>query len=288
MNIRLGVVGFGTMGSEIALLGACAGMEVAAHDSFPGALEHGMKRLAKLAKMLARDEKFFGAAQVATDEGREGVLARIHPATRMDGLAECDYVIEAAPEMLELKQAVFSELSKHCRPDALLATNTSSIGISEIAASATHPERVVGMHFFNPPTLMQLIEVVAGLNTGEAAVEAALGLAKALGKTGIRVKETPGFIVNRVLTAMMNEAITLLEEGVASMEDIDDAMRLGAGFPLGPFKLADLVGLDVYTRVCDTIYQELGREKFRPPFTLRQYVRAGRLGRKTKQGFYKY
>ena len=216
------------------------------------------------------------------------MLARIHPATRMDGLAECDYVIEAAPEMLELKQAVFSELSKHCRPDALLATNTSSIGISEIAASATHPERVVGMHFFNPPTLMQLIEVVAGLNTGEAAVEAALGLAKALGKTGIRVKETPGFIVNRVLTAMMNEAITLLEEGVASMEDIDDAMRLGAGFPLGPFKLADLVGLDVYTRVCDTIYQELGREKFRPPFTLRQYVRAGRLGRKTKQGFYKY
>jgi 3-hydroxybutyryl-CoA dehydrogenase len=285
---RLGVVGFGTMGSEIALLGACAGMQVTVHDPLPGAIDSGMKRLAKVARVLSRDERAFGAQALVDDAARAATLQRIGVANDLAGLAGCQCVIEAAPERIELKRHVFGELSSRCTPDALLATNTSGISITEVAFSAVHPERVVGMHFFNPPSAMQLVEVVPGLPTAEEAVARALELAKALGKKGIRVKETPGFIVNRVLTAMMNEAITLLEEGVAGIEDIDEAMRLGAGFPLGPFKLCDLVGLDVYLHTCESIHKELGRDKFRPPFKLAQYVRAGRLGRKTKLGFYKY
>jgi 3-hydroxybutyryl-CoA dehydrogenase len=288
MEGRLGVVGFGTMGSEIALLGACAGLEVVAHDPFPAVVEAGQKRLAKVVRMLARDEKFFAAAAVADDAARAATLARIAIAPELSGLAECDIVIEAAPEKMELKRSIFATLCQSCREDALLCTNTSSISITEVAAAATHPERVVGMHFFNPPTAMQLVEVIPGLPTAEESVARALELARALGKKGIRVKETPGFIVNRVLSAMMNEAITIFEEGVASVEDIDEALKLGAGFPLGAFKLCDLVGLDVYLHACESIHNELGRDKFQPPYTLRQYVRAGRLGRKTKHGFYKY
>jgi 3-hydroxybutyryl-CoA dehydrogenase len=288
MEGRLGVVGFGTMGSEIALLGACAGMPVTAHDPFPAVVEAGMKRLGKVVRMLARDERFFAPAAVADDAARTATLGMITIAPDLAGLADCDIVIEAAPEKMELKRNIFQQLCAHCREDALLATNTSSISITEVAAAATHPERVVGMHFFNPPTAMQLIEVIPGLYTSEAVTLRALELSKALGKKGIRVKETPGFIVNRVLTAMMNEAITVLEEGIASAEDIDEALKLGAGFPLGAFKLCDLVGLDVYLHACESIHNELGRDKFRPPYLLRQYVRAGKLGRKSKQGFYKY
>jgi 3-hydroxybutyryl-CoA dehydrogenase len=288
MDIRLGVVGFGTMGSEIALLGACAGMEVIAYDPFPEVVENAQKRLAKVVKMLARDEKFFAAPAVADEALRAAALARITIAPDLAGLADCDIVIEAVPEKIELKRGIFSELSAHCREDALLCTNTSSVSITEVAAAAAHPQRVVGMHFFNPPVAMQLVEVIPGLPTAEDSVARALELAKALGKKGIRVKETPGFIVNRVLTAMMNEAITLFEEGVATAEDIDEALKLGAGFPLGAFKLCDLVGLDVYLHACESIYSELGRDKFHPPYTLRQYVRAGRLGRKSKHGFFKY
>lgn len=288
MEGRLGVVGFGTMGSEIALLGACAGMPVTAHDPFPAVVEAGLKRLGKVVRMLARDERFFAPATVADDSARAATLAQITIAPDLAGLANCDIVIEAAPEKMELKRNIFQQLCEHCKEDALLATNTSSISITEVAAAATRPERVVGMHFFNPPTAMQLIEVIPGLYTSEAVTLRALELAKALGKKGIRVKETPGFIVNRVLTAMMNEAITVLEEGIASAEDIDEALKLGAGFPLGAFKLCDLVGLDVYLHACESIHNELGRDKFRPPYLLRQYVRAGKLGRKSKQGFYKY
>lgn len=288
MDGRLGVIGFGTMGSEIALLGACAGMDITAYDAIPVALENGLKRLAKVIKMLARDEKFFAAAAITDDAAREAVLGRIKPVTELEAMQDCDYVIEAAPEVAEIKHQIFTSLAQNCRPDTLLATNTSSISISEVAQGIANPGRVVGMHFFNPPSAMQLVEVIPGLATAEESVAKAIELARSLGKKGIRVKETPGFIVNRVLTAMMNEAITLYEEGVASLEDIDDAMRLGANFPLGPFKLCDLVGLDVYNHACETIYRELGRDKFRPPFTLKQHIRAGRLGRKTRHGFYKY
>jgi len=288
MSERLGVAGFGTMGSEIALLGACAGMDVVAYDAFPEVLQANLPRLGKVARMLARDAKFFAAAQIADDAGRAAVLARIKTTSNLAELAGSTAVIEAAPEDPKLKQQIFRSLAEHCGPETMLATNTSSISITEVAGAVDNPARVVGMHFFNPPSAMQLVEVVPGLQTAPETVERGMALAKALGKKGIRVKETPGFIVNRILMAMMNEAITLYEEGVASFEDIDDAMRLGANFPLGPFKLADLVGLDVYTHACEVVYRELGRDKFRPPYTLRQYVRAGRLGRKTRHGFYKY
>jgi 3-hydroxybutyryl-CoA dehydrogenase len=288
MSKRLGIIGFGTMGSEIALLGACAGMDVVAYDAFPEMFEKNLKRLGKVLRMLARDQKFFAAAEIAEDTKREAVLGRISTVTAIKDLAECDAIIEAAPERTELKQQIFKELSEACREHTLFATNTSSISITELAAMATHPERVVGMHFFNPPSAMQLVEVIPGLNTAEETLDAAMDLAVELGKKAIRVKETPGFVVNRVLIAMMNEAITLHEEGIASIEDIDTAMKLGAGMPLGPFKLADLVGLDTIHHACEVIYNELGRDKFRPPFKLTQHLKAGRLGRKTRHGFYKY
>lgn len=288
MNKRLGVIGFGTMGSEIALLGACAGQEVVAYDPYPNMFEASFKRLGKLLRMLARDEKFFAAAAIGDQAGRERVLAAIQTTEDMAPLAGCDAVIEAAPENVELKRELFGKLGELCPEPALLATNTSSISITEVAAAAAAPQRVVGMHFFNPPSAMKLVEVSPGLATAEEAVQRALALAGQLGKKPIRVKETPGFVVNRVLLAMMNEAITLHEEGVASIEDIDEAMKLGAGMPMGPFKLADMVGLDTIHHACEVIYKELGRDKFRPPFALTQHVRAGRFGRKTRHGFYKY
>jgi len=288
MDKRLGVIGFGTMGSEIALLGACAGYQVSAYDAYPSMFEAGLKRLAKLLKMLARDEKFFAAAAVSDEAGRERVLAAVQTSDDLSQLAGCNAVIEAAPENVELKRELFGKLGELCPEPALLATNTSSICITEVAAAAAAPHRVIGMHFFNPPSAMKLVEVIPGLATTEETVGQALALAESLGKRPIRVKETPGFVVNRVLLAMMNEAIALYEEGVASIEDIDEAMKLGAGMPMGPFKLADLVGLDTIHHACEVIYKDLGRDKFRPPFVLTQHVRAGRFGRKTRHGFYKY
>lgn len=285
---RLGVAGFGTMGSEVALLGACAGLDVVVNCRRREQFEAGLKKLGKVLRLLAREPKFFAAAAVADDASREGVIGRIEYAAELDGFALCDCVIESVPEDAEIKRELFAGLSAVVRPDCLLATNTSSISITEIATAATAPERVVGMHFFNPPSMMQLVEVIPGLQTSEETVEAALKLSAKLGKKGIRVRETPGFVVNRVLLAMMNEAICLYEAGTASLEDIDEAMRLGAGFPLGPFKLADLVGLDVYMDTCESIHRELGDPKFLPPVLLKQLVSAGRLGRKTRHGFYKY
>jgi len=288
MDKRLGVIGFGTMGSEIALLGACASWQVVAYDPYPSIFESSLKRLAKVLKLLARDPKFFAGEAIVDETGRDRIIAAIQTTEDLGQLADCEAVIEAAPENVELKRQLFGQLGELCSESALLATNTSSISITEVAAAAAAPQRVVGMHFFNPPSAMKLVEVIPGLATEEAAVKRALDLARQLGKKPILVKETPGFVVNRVLLAMMNEAITLYEEGVASIEDIDEAMKLGAGMPLGPFKLADLVGLDTIHHACEVIHRELGRDKFRPPFALTQHVRAGRFGRKTRHGFYKY
>jgi 3-hydroxybutyryl-CoA dehydrogenase len=285
---QFGVVGFGTMGSEIALLAACAGYTVLAVAQDAERFETLRTRLGKQLRLLARDEKFFAAGAIAEETGREAVLARLTRADDLAALADCTAVIESVPEDVELKQRIFSELGHLCRPDALLATNTSSVSITALAAGTRNPERVVGMHFFNPPLMMGLIEVIPGLQTSEDGVTRALELAARFGKKGIRVKETPGFVVNRILLAMINEAMVLRDEGIASVEDIDEAMKLGAGVPLGPFKLADLVGLDVYLHTCESILRERGDAKFTPPFSLKQLVRAGKLGRKTRHGFYKY
>ncbi len=284
---KLGIVGFGTMGSEIALLGALAGLEVVVASRDPQAVPAGKVRLGKLLRLASRDDKFFAADAVADDAAREATLGRISAGGYGD-FADCDYVVESAPEDLRLKTFIFEQLAAHCRPDCILATNTSSISITELAAATSGPERVVGMHFFNPPMQMMLVEVIPGAQTSEETLQTALDFSARLGKKGIAVAETPGFVVNRVLIAMMNEAIKLLEDGVASMQDIDDAMRLGAGFPLGPFKLADLVGLDVYLHTCESIHQQTGREAFKPSHLLSQLVEDGKLGRKSKEGFYKY
>lgn len=289
MSMRLGVVGFGTMGCEIALLGALAGREVSAYDAFPEVFEMNLKRLGKVLRMLSRDTKFFAAKAIADDNGRQTVLERITTTSELSDFAECSQVIEAAPELVELKRELFSDLSEICAPEVLISSNTSSISITELSSfTKAHPERVVGMHFFNPPTSMKLVEVIPGLVSADSMVDAAVELASELGRTPIRVKETPGFVVNRVLLAMMVEAICLYEGSVASIEDIDTAMKLGAGMPLGPFKLADLVGLDTIHHALEVLYSELGDEKFKPPFALSQHVRADRLGRKTRHGFYKY
>jgi 3-hydroxybutyryl-CoA dehydrogenase len=286
MQVRLGVVGFGTMGSEIALLGALAGWEVMVYDAYPGIIEKNLKRLAKLTRVLARDKKFFAADKIVDPEGQQVVVERISTTTSIAGLNNCTFIIEAAPEELELKENLCSELAENIGDGTILATNTSSISITQIASWCGHPERVVGMHFFNPPSAMQLVEVIPGHETAPDVTSQAMDVAKAMGRRPVQVKETPGFVVNRILLAMMVEAITLYEEGVASIEDIDLAMKLGAGLPMGPFKLADLVGLDTIHHACEVIYEELGRDKFKPPFALTQRVRAGKLGRKTRGGFY--
>jgi 3-hydroxybutyryl-CoA dehydrogenase len=276
------------MGSEIALLGACAGCSVTVYSRSRASFDAGAQRLAKVLRVMARDPKFFAAAALADDSAREATLARLTHAADYALLADCEAVIESVAEDPALKQEIFAALGQACRAGTLLASNTSSISISQLAGATSEPSRVVGMHFFNPPTMMQLVEVIPGIETSEQTVERAVALSMQLGKRPIRVKETPGFVVNRVLVAMMNEAIRLLEEGAASLEDIDEAMKLGAGFPLGPFRLADLVGLDVFEHTCESIYRELGDDKFRPPVLLKQLVAAGRLGRKTRHGFYKY
>lgn len=285
---QLGVVGFGAMGSEIGLLAACAGIDVVAYDGFLTDREKAIKRLVLTLKRMKRDENFFVAAEIAEEAGRDAIIQRISFADGINGLAGCEVVIEAVPEKLEIKQAVFASLAEHVSGETILASNTSSISITGIAASVTNPERVIGLHFFNPPVLMNLVEVIPGLATSNEVVDATCNLGKALGKKAIRVKETPGFVVNRILLALMVEAMVLAQEGISSFEDIDEAMRLGTGMPMGPFKLADFVGLDVVEHSLESIYEERGDDKFRPPFLLKQHVRAGRLGRKTRHGFYKY
>jgi 3-hydroxybutyryl-CoA dehydrogenase len=286
--VQFGVVGFGTMGSEIALLAACADYDVLVVTRDPERFESVKARLSKQLKLLSRDDKFFAAGKLGDDAARQGLMARISRVDDLPALSGCSVVIESAVEDPQVKEGIFAELGRVCPQDALLASNTSSISISALAAATAHPERVVGMHFFNPPVMMGLVEVIPGLQTGEVCTRMALDLAAELGKKGILVKETPGFVVNRILLAMINEAMTLRDEGIATVEDIDEAMKLGAGFPLGPFRLADLVGLDVYMHTCESIYRERGDAKFAPPFSLRQMVRAGYLGRKVRQGFYKY
>jgi len=285
---KFGVIGFGTMGSEIGLLAACAGDNVVVLDRFLDDNDRALKRLAQTLRRQSRNGNFFAGEAIATDDGRDEIISRISFTDTESGLEGCGFIVEAAPEDVKLKHEILSAVAGQVGETAIIASNTSSISITEIASAVSHPDRVVGMHFFNPPVQMDLVEVIPGLSTSEAVLEQAEQMALRLGKKAIRVRETPGFVVNRILLAMMVEAISLAESGISSMEDIDEAMRLGAGWPMGPFRLADLVGLDVIDHACQGIYSELGDPKFKPPVLLRRYVRAGRLGRKTRHGFYKY
>ncbi len=273
------VLGAGTMGHGIAQVLAMHGVQTRLYDIDAAAVARG------LASVTANLEVGVQRGKVTPEVCRE-TLARLVGTTQLaEAVGEVDLVVEAVPEKLELKRAIFAELGEHCGPAVLLASNTSSLPVTALAAATTHPERVVGMHFFNPVHIMKLVEVVETERSSEAAVQAALELARRMGKEPIRVKDVPGFASSRLGIAIGLEAMRMVESGVASPEDIDKAMTLGYGFPMGPLKLTDLVGLDVRLGIAEYLERELG-ERFAPPQLLRDKVRRGELGKKSGQGFY--
>jgi len=279
---RIGVVGAGTMGTGIAQIACLGGYETRLHDPVSEALEQGLERLPEaLAKGVKRElwsEDEAGAAR-----------ARLSPARSVAELAGCDLVIEAAPEDLGLKQGLFATLAAACGPEAILATNTSSLPVTAIAADIPQPERIVGMHFFNPPALMKLVEVVATEHSSEGALEATAAAGRRMGRTPIRAKDRPGFVANRLARPFSLESLRMLEDGVADAATIDRACRLGGGFRMGPFELLDLIGLDVNLSVAQSFYRQGGNpERWRPSAIQGQKVSEGLLGRKSGQGFYTY
>jgi 3-hydroxybutyryl-CoA dehydrogenase len=284
MDIKaIGVLGAGSMGNGIAQVAAQAGYKVVMRDIEDRFVENGLKAIDKfLAKSVEK-------GKMSGDQKKE-ILARIKGTTRMEDLSHVDFVIEAVFEDLELKKSVFKQLDELTRPQVLLTTNTSSMSVTEIAISTKRPDKVAGMHFFNPAPLMKLVEVIRGYDTSTETVSAVMEIAKKLGKEPVEVKkDTPGFIVNRLLMPHFVEAIKMAEEGIASIEDIDKAVKLGLNYPMGPFELMDLTGIDIGLHVIEYLYRELNKEsKWSAPTLLRSMVRAGKLGRKTGGGWYKY
>jgi 3-hydroxybutyryl-CoA dehydrogenase len=280
MNVS--VIGAGTMGNGIAHVFAQHGHEVTLIDVEEARLDGA---LATIAKNLDRQVK----KELLTEAEKEATLARITGGTDLaGGVSEAGLVVEAATENPTVKAELFGQVDEAAPRDAVLATNTSSISITEIAAATTRPRQVIGMHFFNPVPVMKLVEVVRGLETSDATFEAVRDLAEALGKTPVEVNDYPGFVSNRVLMPMINEAVYCVMEGVAEPEAIDTVMRLGMAHPMGPLTLADFIGLDVCLSIMEVLHRELGDSKYRPCPLLRKMVAAGRLGRKSGQGFYAY
>ncbi len=278
---RMAIVGAGQMGSGIAQVAAQAGVEVVLADASPDLAKKGVEKLGKvLAKLVEK-------GKIPADE-REKVLGRIRPAASLDDCAGADLAIEAIVESEAVKRAVFQKLDAMLRPEAILASNTSSISITALAAGTKRPERFIGMHFMNPPPVMQLVEIIRGLQTSDATYEATVALAKRFGKTTVTAKDSPGFIVNRILIPLLNEACFALQEGLASPEDIDTGVKLGLNHPMGPLTLADFIGLDTCLYIAEVLHRELGEDKYRPAPLLRQYVAAGWHGRKAGRGFYRY
>lgn len=278
---KVGVLGSGTMGLGIAQVMAQTGHKVVLWDIKKELSEKAISRIGKIiAKAIEKGQAPQGADAVVT--------GNITPTESYNDLADCDLVIEAVLEKMDIKKAVYKQLDEVCKPECILASNTSSLSITEIAAITKRPEKVIGMHWFNPAQIMALIEVIPALQTSEETVQVVMELSKKIGKKPIKVKEGPGFVVNRILVPGMNEAAFIYQEGLASIKDIDTAMRLGAGWPMGPFTLADMVGIDIGLEVAETLYRETGDPKYRACPVLKQYVRAGWLGRKTGRGFYDY
>jgi 3-hydroxybutyryl-CoA dehydrogenase len=278
---KIGVVGLGAMGAGIAQLGIEAGYEVVGREVADELGERARERIAHFLQRKVDKE------QVAAD-AREEALAKLSLTTELEDLASCDVVIEAIVEELEAKQALFSELEQIVRPDAVLATNTSALSVTEIASSASTPERVVGMHFFNPAPLMPLVEVVQAELSSDEAVENAFELAQSLGKRPILCRDTPGFVVNRILIPLLNDCIRVLDEAHVSPEDLDTALTAGAGWPMGPCTLVDLVGIDVHVHAAEALYAKLREPRMAPPPRLVAMSNAGLLGRKSGRGFYRY
>jgi 3-hydroxybutyryl-CoA dehydrogenase len=278
---RIGVIGAGTMGNGIAQICAVAGLPVVMVDVTDALLARGRDAIAASLDRLVKKDKLEAGR-------RDAALARVRLTTDQAQLADADLVIEAATENLEVKRKILRQVAAVIRPEALLATNTSSISITELAASIPHPERFIGMHFFNPVPVMQLVELIGGMLTDELTRTRAAEFMQVIGKTAIHVKNTPGFAVNRILCPMINEAIFALQEGVASAADIDAGMKLGCGQPIGPLALADLIGLDTLLSVMEVFQRDYGDPKYRPAPLLRELVAAGRLGRKSGRGIFSY
>lgn len=275
---NVGVIGAGTMGQGIANAFATAGYNVTVCDIKIEWAQNGINKIgAKLDKLVSREK--------ITAEKAEGIKANLTAGEYKD-LADCDLIVEAVLEKMEIKKDLFKTLDEICKEDCIFGTNTSSLSVTEIASGIKH--NVIGMHFFNPADRMKLVEVISGENTPVETKEAIIEYSKSLGKTPVEVAEGPGFVVNRILIPMINEACFIYQEGLASVEDIDTAMKLGANHPMGPLALGDLIGLDIVLDVMEVLYTETGDPKYRPCTLLKKMVRAGKLGQKTKQGFYSY
>jgi 3-hydroxybutyryl-CoA dehydrogenase len=279
--VKVGVVGLGTMGAGIAQVAVTAGDDVVGREVELPLAERGRETVARyLGRAVEK-------GRMSADE-RDAALGRLTLTTELSDLADCDLVVEAIVEELDAKRELFAELDRICRPDAVLATNTSALAVSEIAAATERPERVVGMHFFNPAPVLPLVEIVRAERSSDEAVDAAYEWATRAGKKPVRCNDTPGFIVNRILIPLLNDCVRVLDEAGVAPEDMDAAMTNGAGWPMGPCALVDLVGIDVHIHASEALHGALGEERMAPPDRLRELAAEGRLGRKSGRGFYDY
>ncbi len=278
---KIVVIGGGTMGLDIAQVFAKKGFDVVVRDINDDIIKASEARLNKgLDKLVAKGKM--------DEAGKAAITGKIAFTTDLSAAADADLVIEAAVENLDIKKSIFSELDKLCKPETILASNTSSISITAIAAATKRADKFIGMHFFNPATVMKLVEVIRGANTSQETFDAIYALSQEIGKDPVEVAEAPGFVVNKILIPMINEAADLVYTGVATADDVDKAMKLGANHPMGPLALGDLVGLDVCLAIMDTLYNETHDSKYRASLLMRKLVRAGHLGRKTGKGFFDY
>ena len=278
---NIGIVGAGTMGSGISQVAALTGYDIVMQDVSDEATSRGLGTIDKSLQRLVDREKI-------TADAKDAAIRKIRTTTNLSDLADCDLVIEAATENMDLKLDLFEEIDKVSRPETIIASNTSSLSLTKLASVSNRPDKVIGMHFFNPVPMMALVEIIRALQTSDDTFTRVDELTRELGKTPVSVKDSPGFVVNRMLVPMINEAVFILYEGIASADEIDAAMKLGAGHPMGPLALADMIGIDVCLYVMNILLGEFGDSKFRPCPLLKQMVDAGYLGRKSGKGFFDY